>query len=582
MLRRLSPLGALLPQVPNTMFAAVLRRTPIQATSWERPLLRLCFGITLSLLLLLLPAPLLSLLLRSLENAQGEFVGLANFIHYFNSGALQRSLGNSLWVATLSTLIVVSLAFAAAWALTRTRLPMRGWLRAALLLPILAPSLLPALSLIYLFGEQGVLKHWLAGHSIYGPLGIVMGSCFWTFPHALMILVTALSQADARHYEAAEVLRASTLRTFLCVTLPNARYGLVSAAFVVFTLVFTDFGVPKVIGGSYDVLATDIYKQVIGQQRFEMGAVVSVLLLLPALLAFLADRWVQRRQAATITARAVPYQPKPNRLRDSWGALLLSAPVLFILGVIAMAVYASLVQYWPYNLTLTLNSYQFDRLLGDGWGSYLNSLRLAALTMLAGTALCFVNAWFSQRTPQPGALRGLFQLCSLLPLAVPGMTLGLGYIFFFNHPENPLNGLYGGMTILVLCTLVHFYSVPHLNLVTAFKQLDGEFEAVGESLRASRVQILLRVTLPLSLPALLDVALYFFVNAMTTVSAVVFLYGPETGLAAISVLNLDDAGQTAGAAAMAVCILLTCAAAKLLHGLLSALLARRQQHWRGR
>ncbi|MBT9528983.1 MAG: putative 2-aminoethylphosphonate ABC transporter permease subunit, partial [Pseudomonas sp.] len=511
----------------------------------ERLGLALLFALLIGVFIVLLPAPLLSLLGRSLSDRDGHFVGLANFHSYFASGALLRAFGHSLLVASLSTLLVLTSAFATAWALTRTRLPLRGWLRGALLLPILAPSLLPAISLIYLFGEQGVLKAWLGDSSIYGPLGIVLGSCFWTFPHALMILLTALSQADARHYEAAEVLGASTWRTFFTVTLPNARYGLVSAGFVVFILVFTDFGVPKVIGGQYAMLATDVYKQVIGQQRFEMGAVVSVLLLLPALLAFLADRWVQRRQAATLTARAVPWQPKVNRLRDLWGAALLLPALSFIGAVIGMAIYASLVTYWPYNLNLSLNNYQFGRLIGDGWGSYFNSLQLASLTMLAGTVLVFLNTWLSQRTPQPRVLTGLFQLLSLLPLAVPGMTLGLGYIFFFNHPDNPLNGLYGGMTILVLCTLTHFYSVPHLNLVTAFKQLDSEFEAVGESLRASRLQILCRVSLPLSLPALLDVALYFFVNAMTTVSAVVFLYGPHTNLAAISVLNLDDAGQTA-------------------------------------
>lgn len=547
----------------------------------ERLGLALLFALLIGVFILLLPAPLLSLLGRSLSDREGHFVGLANFHSYFASGALLRAFGHSLLVASLSTLLVLTSAFATAWALTRTRLPLRGWLRGALLLPILAPSLLPAISLIYLFGEQGVLKAWLGDSSIYGPLGIVLGSCFWTFPHALMILLTALSQADARHYEAAEVLGASTWRTFFTVTLPNARYGLVSAGFVVFILVFTDFGVPKVIGGQYAMLATDVYKQVIGQQRFEMGAVVSVLLLLPALLAFLADRWVQRRQAATLTARAVPWQAKSNVLRDLWGAVLLLPALSFIGAVIGMAVYASLVTYWPYNLNLSLNNYQFGRLIGDGWSSYFNSLQLASLTMLAGTVLVFLNTWLSQRTPQPRALTGLFQLLSLLPLAVPGMTLGLGYIFFFNHPANPLNGLYGGMTILVLCTLTHFYSVPHLNLVTAFKQLDSEFEAVGESLRASRLQILCRVSLPLSLPALLDVALYLFVNAMTTVSAVVFLYGPHTNLAAISVLNLDDAGQTAAAAAMAVCIMATCALAKLIHGLLGALLHRQQRAWRG-
>ncbi|MBJ6941926.1 ABC transporter permease subunit, partial [Vibrio cholerae] len=92
--------------------------------------------------------------------------------------------------------------------------------------------------------------------------------------------------------EAAESLKSSPWRTFWSVTIPSARYGLVSASFVVFTLVITDFGVPKIIGGQFNVLATDIYKQVIGQQRFEMGAVVGVILLLPALLAFAADLWV--------------------------------------------------------------------------------------------------------------------------------------------------------------------------------------------------------------------------------------------------------------------------------------------------
>ena len=114
-------------------------------------------------------------------------------------------------------------------------------------------------------------------------------------------------------------MRASRRRIFFTVTLPGVRYGLISATFVVFVMVITDFGAPKVIGGQYNVLATDVYKQVIGQQNFEMGAVVSVLLLLPAGLAFFVDRLVQRRQVAMLTVRAVPYapraQPRPSTRR---------------------------------------------------------------------------------------------------------------------------------------------------------------------------------------------------------------------------------------------------------------------------
>ncbi|QBM16879.1 hypothetical protein MARI_09780 [Marinobacter sp. JH2] len=533
-----------------------------------------------SVLVLLALAPLYTLLSKSVKNKAGDFVGLDNFAQYLGSGAIESAFFNSLWVASLSMVIVVLLAFMAAWALTRTRLPVTGLIRGILVVPILAPSLLSAISLVYLFGNQGILKSWLFGAEIYGPIGVILGSCFWTFPHALMILLTAMENADGRHYEAATSLKASPWRTFWTVTVPGARYGLVSAAFVVFTLVITDFGVPKVIGGQFDVLATDIYKQVVGQQRFEMGAVVSVLLLLPALMAFAADRYVQRKQTASFTAQSTPYKPRVNKARDWLGAMMLLPAVVFILAIIGMAIYASFVTFWPYNLDLSFKNYQFDLMDGGGWGAYFNSIQMALGAMVLGTALVFFNAWLTERTPQPSGLKGLFHLLALLPLAVPGLVLGLSYIFFFNDPDNPLNVIYGSLFILMLCTVAHFYSVSHLTAITALKQLDREFEAVGESLNASRWRVLVTVTLPLCLPAILDVALYLFVNAMTTVSAVVFLYGHDSQLASVAVLNMDEAGDIAPAAAMAVLITITCAGAKLVQGVLRFWLDRSTKGWR--
>ena len=311
-----------------------------------------------------------------------------------------------------------------------------------------------------------------------------------------------------------------------------------------------------------------------------MGAVVSVLLLLPAMLAFLADRYVQRKQSASFTARSVPYRPRQDHRRDVIGAVMLAPTVLFILAIIGMAVYASFVTFWPYNLELSLNNYQFGRMDGGGWGAYTNSLQMALGTMVIGTLLVFFNAWLMERTPQPRLLTGVFQFLSLLPLAVPGLVLGLSYIFFFNHPDNPINGIYGTLFILILCTVSHFYAVSHLTAVTALKQLDQEFEAVGESLKASRWRVLFTVTLPLCLPAILDVALYLFVNAMTTVSAVVFLYGHDSQLASVAVLNMDEAGDIAPAAAMAILITTTCAAAKLIQGGLRFWVDRSTRAWR--
>ncbi|MCB1776993.1 MAG: ABC transporter permease subunit, partial [Candidatus Competibacteraceae bacterium] len=242
--------------------------------------------------------------------------GLGNYRTYFQTPALRQSIANSLYIALISTVITVALAFVYAYALTRTCIPFKGAFRMIAMVPILAPSLLPAISLVYLFGNQGVLKWMLMGEPIYGPLGIVIASVFFSFPHAMLIMLVALSTADARLYEAAEALRTPKARIFWVVTLPGASYGIISAAFVVFSLTITDFGVPKVIGGQYNVLALDIYKQVVGQQNFEMGAVVSVILLLPAVVVYAVDRIIQRRQVALLSARAVPLTPKPNPIVD--------------------------------------------------------------------------------------------------------------------------------------------------------------------------------------------------------------------------------------------------------------------------
>ena len=544
--------------------------------------LRIALVVIIALLAVAVVFPLYSLLSMSLQDMDGEYVGLENFRIYFDTPALFASITNSLSVAISATLIVLGIAFAYAYALTRTRMPLRWFFRGVALIPILAPSLLAAISLIYWFGNQGVLKSWLGGGSIYGPVGIIIGSCFWVFPHALMILLTALSTADARLYEAAEALRTPKWRVFWTVTLPGAKYGILSAGFVVFTLVITDFGVPKVIGGRYNVLATDVYKQVVGQQNFEMGAVVSLVLLLPALVAFIADRWVQRKQVALLSARAVPYQPKSEPLRDGLLFIFCTIVAVTLLAMIAMAAYASFVTFWPYNLTLSLKNYNFDVMDGGGWEAYFNSIRMAIYCAIFGTGLIFVGGYLVEKARGVSWLRTLLHLAAMLPLAVPGLVLGIAYIFFFNHPDNPLGFLYGTMGILVICTIVHFYTVSHLTCLTALKQLDPEFEAVSLSLKTPVWRTVGKVTLPVCLPALLDVGSYLFLNAMTTVSAVVFLYSPETMLASVAVLNMDDAGDIAPAAAMAMMIVYTSTVFRILPALLARILQRRTQVWRKR
>jgi iron(III) transport system permease protein len=506
--------------------------------------------------------------------------GLENYRAYFSTPALFRSIENSLFIATISTIITVSLAFGFAYALNRSKMRFKGVFRLIAMAPILVPSLLPGIALVYLFGNQGMIKELLFGESIYGPIGIVIGSVFFTFPHALIIITTALAISDSRLYEAAVSLRASRWKTFWTVTIPGARYGLISAAFVVFNLVITDFGLPKVIGGQYNMLAVDIYKQVIGQQNFEMGAVVSVVLLIPALFAFSIDRYVQKRQVAQLSSRSVPFEPKPHKQFDF---ICLGYCVLigvFIVGLIGICQYAALIKFWPYNLSLSLANYNFEVMDGGGWDSYTHSIQLGIYTAIVGTIMVFCGSYVVEKTNGFFATRAAFQFLAMMTMAIPGLVLGLAYIFFFNDPANPLNGLYGTMGILVICTVTHFYTVSHLTAVTALKQMDREFEAVASSLKQPFYRLFSNVTVPVCLPAILDISIYLFVNAMTTVSAVIFLYSPDTTLASIAVLNMDDAGDVAPAAAMGMMIFYTNVAARLIHLFISRNLLLKTQAWR--
>lgn len=536
-------------------------------------------------LVVFLALPLAMLFVKSFEDRSGAFVGLANFVQYVQTPALARSTLNTLTFAVLTTLVTLPPAFAFAYAMQRSCIPWKGVWRSIALIPILAPSLMAALSFIYLFGNQGALRFalgWFGIGTIYGLPGMVLAMSFAAFPHAVMILLAAMALADARLYEAAESMGTRPRRRFTTITLPGAKYGLVSAAMVVFTMAVSEFGVPKVIGGNYPVLAIDIYKQVIGQQNFQMGAVVGLVLLLPAVIAFAVDQRVRRRQKALLTARSVPYAPRPSPVRDRLLLAFVALVSLAMLTVMGMAVYGSFVKLWPYNLSLSLVHYTYGFEEANVEHAYWNSLAMAAWCAVLGAAITFAGAYWLEKTRGAEVLRPLVRFQAMLPMAVPGMVLGIGYILFFNNPANPLTFLYGTMAILVACTIVHFYSSSHLTAVTALKQLDAEFESVSASLKVPFYKTFWRVTVPVCLPTVLDIGRYYFVNAMTTISAVVFLYSPKTALASISILQLDEAGAIGPAAAMATLIVATSAAVTVVTLAAETFLLARTQRWRAR
>lgn len=517
-------------------------------------------------LILFLVCPLCTLFMKAFQDKSGTFVGLSQFAEYFSSRAMVYSISNTFFVAIVSTLISVTLAFFFSYALSRKNVPFKGFFRYVGMIPIFAPTMLLGIALIYLFGNKGILTALGLQIPLYGKVGIIIAESIYCFPVATTILMVAFSAADNRLYEAAETMGTSALRKMLTITIPNVKYGLVSALFVSFTYSFTDFGAPSVVGGNYNVLATDVYKQVVGQQNFNMGAVVGIILLFPAVLSFAVDRITSKKQSASIGAKAVPYQIKPHKASDFIATLFCIAITLAMLLFFAVALFASLIKLWPYNLTFTLSNYDLSNAAaGNGAEAFRNSILISIISAFLGTILTFLGAYMIEKNQRFAVSRRITYFLSITPLAIPGTVVGLSFIMFFNASAfripfteyalvNPFHGIYGTIWIIVLANMVHFYSVPFSTATTALKRMDKEFETVSESLAVPFYKTMRKVTIPLCAPAICEMWVYFFVNSLVTVSAVVFLYSPASPIASVMIVSMQGAGQTAPAAAM--CMLL--------------------------
>ncbi|MGL5616585.1 MAG: putative 2-aminoethylphosphonate ABC transporter permease subunit [Sarcina sp.] len=532
--------------------------------------------IALTLILsMFLIVPLGYLCIQAFMDSKGNFIGLSNFYEYLNSPALMKSLGNTIFVSLTSTVIATVLAMFYAYGLRRANVPLRWLFRAIAMLPLFAPTMMHGIGLVYLFGNKGVVTTALGiDIGLYGAVGIILAQVIYIFPQIFLILDLALSSTDYRLYEASKTLGISKVREFFNITIPSIKYALISAFFVAFTLCFTDFGAPKVVGGSFNVLAIDVYKQIIGQQNMPMGATVGIMLLIPAVISFIVTQRVQKKQNSYINAKSLPYVVKKNKKRD---LILTSSIVVIALGILAVmsaVVIASLVKLWPYDLKLTLSHYSMKNSL-DGLKPFFNSIVISLLTAVIGTVFVFLCAYVTENIKGAKFLKGFSHFLSILPMALPGLVLGISYVLFFNTPEfnmgnklyilNYFNILYGTIFLMVFCNVVHFYSVTFITATTAIKKIDKELNMVADSLGVKGFNAIKNITLPLCLPAVLENFMYFFVNSMVTVSALIFLYTANLKVAAISIVQLDDKGNIAEAAALAVMIVLTNIVVKLVY-----------------
>jgi iron(III) transport system permease protein len=503
-------------------------------------------------LLLFLVAPILIVFLKSFEVSSGVY-GLDNYVNTMSESHFWRVVVNSLGLASTVTVIAVSLAFVFAYAIQRSKMPGKKVFSIIAMLPVFAPSLVQALGLVFLLGRNGVVNRWFDLEiEIYGFWGVVIADVIYAFPQAFLLLSAALAVADSRPYEAARMLGASKKRIFFDVTLPGVKFGLISSIFLVFTITITDFGNAMVIGGDFSVLATEIYNQVAGQMNFNLGSVVAIILLVPVIIAFLIERFLGSQNKDHVSDNTSPLVAKSNPVFDSFMFIVATMICGAILTVVAIVVYASFVKLWPYNMAFTLDNYSFDS--QGGAKPIFTSIYVSLTAAFIGVIMVVSSAYVVNKSK--GFVIDAINFFSILPAAIPGMVLGIAYIFFFNDPNNPLTIIYGSIFILAINSVYHFHAQGFLSATTGLKQISNTFDETSACLGANRSTTIRKITVPLLLPVILTIGIFFFMRSMVTLSSVIFLVSPSVNLAAVSVMLLDDAGNSTQAAAFSTLIIL--------------------------
>ena len=437
----------------------------------------------------------------------------------FTSARFTTALKNSLLSAGLATLLSVLLATALAWCIVRTNIKWKGMWTLLFTLPMLIPSISHGMGLIVLLGSNGVLTNLLGIQgSIYGLSGILVGSVMYSFPVAFLMIVDILRYEDSTPYEAASLLGIPKWRQFTAITLPYLRRPMISAIFATFTLIVTDYGVPITIGGKFATLPVLMYQDVIGLLDFGKGSVIGLVLLAPALIAFVVDLMNKNRGNMSYAIR--PFAP--NRSKGSSAvayALCIAASLLVFLPIAAFAILTFVVKY-PLNMTFTFNN--MLRTLDMGGGQYLlNSVVIGLFVAVIGVVISFATAYLTARMPSKSSR--FLHLISITSLAIPGLAMGISYVLFFKG-----SFLYGTLAILILVNLMHFFASPYLMMYNTLGKLNGNLEAVGATLGIGRMRIIKDVLIPQSRGTLAEMFSYFFVNSMMTISAVSFLSNINT------------------------------------------------------
>ena len=486
--------------------------------------IKFIYGIIIVLFATFLVIPLGSLLLQSFYN--GNEFSFINYINTYQTTGFGHTLKNSFIVSLTSAFVSVVLAFIIAYSINYTR--MFKWLKKFVvnisMLPMLLPTITYGFAIIYSFGKQGLWTKVFGFQlfDIYGFNGLLLGYVIYTFPIAFMLINNAMSYIDKKFIIVSKLMNDNYFKTFKN-TLMIPLLGTLVAAFIqAFFLSFTDFGIPASVGGKYDVVASLLYNKMLGSiPDFAGGAVVAMTMLIPsivsiALLHYLEKYNIRYNKISTI-------ELKKNYARDViWGSLSVIINVI-IIAIFAVIIIVPFVGEWPYRITFTFENFisvfQDNALLGV----IKNSLVVAILTALLVTLVVYGGALVTARSNLGKGLKKTIESISLITNTIPGMVLGIAYLLIFSG--TPIQNTY---LIIILCNIVHFFSSPYLMMKNALVKMNGSFETTAKLMGDNWLKTVTRIITPNALISLFEVFSYYFINAMVTVSAVIFIAGART------------------------------------------------------
>ncbi len=473
---------------------------------------------------LFLIVPMCFVLIKSVMADSGG-LGFEHYIDVFTSKGFLQAVGRSFLVSSVSAVITVVLAFIIAYAVNNTNLPnpLKKIISITTVFPMLLPTITYGFAIIYSLGKKGLITEFLGLNvEIYGFRGLVLGYVIYTLPIAFMLINNTFKYIDKKFIIVSRVMGDSPLQTFF-ITCIRPIIGTLGAAFVQsFFLSFTDFGIPAAIGGEYTVVASTLYNEMLGSApNFGNGAVVALVMLIPSILSIILLNRLEKYNFRYNTSSNIGIEK--NKVRDFIVGILSVVILICVLSVFVVIFIIPFVESWPYKKIFSIEhiiEFFKDTSL---FKIYLNSLLVSLLTALCGTLIAYGAALVTSRSTLSRKSKQVVESIALIINTIPGMVLGIAFMLVFSGTS-----LRNTFFLIVVCNIVHFFSTPYLMMKNSLSKMCASWETTAMLMGDNWFKTIVRVVTPNAKFTIMEVFSYYFINAMVTISAVIFIVGART------------------------------------------------------